>query len=428
MVSKSWRIVTWPILVAGLASPLLMDCGQLKQLKDTAGKVSEAAAGCPDLASVDAIAQADFSKLGLDVQGAAKMKTALTASFQLQGFAASIEADLKGACGKLAADLGAQVPADAKAEDTCKAAAKAIGEIKAKAGGSFKLSIKPPACSASVSAMADCSAKCDANVKGPSAQVKCEGGELSGECGAKCEGKCELSAGGQCGGSCNGSCDANFSGECQGKCDGKCDGKATGKAGGADCKGKCEGKCDAGGKGECKGSCKGSCELKGGAECKGTCSGKCSVEMKAPKCTGKVQPPEMSAECKGKCDAEVNAKVDCTPAQVMVKAEGSADAKAAEKLVAALQGNLPAVLKVAIGMKDKAIGVAANVKGVLEGVQGSMSAMVKGGPTAAAKLTACVGGKFTGAFDAAASIQANVNVSVNVQASASASGEAKAGK
>jgi len=27
MVSNRWRIVTWPILVAGLASPFLMDCG-----------------------------------------------------------------------------------------------------------------------------------------------------------------------------------------------------------------------------------------------------------------------------------------------------------------------------------------------------------------------------------------------------------------
>ena len=423
MVSNRFRIVTWPILVAGLASPMLMDCGGLPGM-DKLGALKDMAAGCPDIASVEAIASADFSKLGLDVEGAAKMKGALSASLELQGLAASIEADLKGACTKIATDLDQKVPEDAKAEAACKIAAKAIGDIKAKAGGSFSLSIKPPVCSASMNAMAECAGSCDASVKGGKAEVKCTGGEISGECGAKCEGKCEMSAGAKCDGECGGTCDAEISGKCNGKCDGKCDGKATAK-GGAECAGKCDGKCDGKAEATCKGTCKGECKLTGGGECKGTCSGKCSVEMKAPKCSGTVEPPKVSADCKAKCDAKVSGKLECTPAGVTIKASGAADAKAAEKLVAVLQADLPMVLKVAIGMKDKAVGAAGNIKAVVEGVQGSMKTMVKGGPTAAGKLAMCVGGKFTGAFDAAANINVNVNVSVNVQASAS--GEAKGG-
>jgi len=419
MVSNRRRNVTWPILVAGLAAPFLLDCGKMPGM-DSLNKLKDAAADCPDIASVEAIASADFSKLGLDVEGAVKMKGALTASLALTDLAASIEADLKGACTKIATDLDQKVPEDAKAEAACKIAAKAIGDIKAKAGGSFSLSIKPPVCSASMSAMAECAGSCDASVSGGKAEVKCEGGELSGECGAKCEGKCSMEAGAACSGECGGSCEGEISGKCNGKCDGKCDGKATAK-GGAECAGKCDGKCDGKAEATCKGTCKGDCKLTAGGECKGTCSGKCSVDFKAPKCSGKIEPPKVSADCKAKCDAQVNAKLECTPASVAIKANGTADVKSAEKLVAVLQADLPLVLKVALGMKDKAVGAAGNVKAVVEGVQGSMKTMVKGGPTAAGKLAMCVGGKFTGAFDAAASINVNVNVSVNVQASASGS-------
>lgn len=416
MRSNLWRNVSWPILVAGLAAPMLLDCGALPKVPGMPGLPG----GCPDLASVDAIANVDFAKeFGFDVEGAAKVKAAMSAGVQIKGLADEIEGELKASCGKLASDLGAQPDGDS-AEAACKAAAKAIGDFKAKAGGSFKLDLVAPKCSASMNAMADCAGKCDANVKGPSAEVKCEGGEISGKCGAECKGSCGMEAGAKCEGACGGSCEGDFSGTCGGKCDGKCDGKkSTGE-----CKGKCEGKCDGEAKGECKGTCKGNCELKAGAKCEGECSGECSVKMEAPKCSGEVKPPEMSAECKASCDAEVSGKLECTPAKVTLKATGSANAEAASKLVAAIEANLPAILKVAIGMKDKVVKVAGNVTAVVEGIQGGITGMAKGGPTMAAKVTACIAAPFKGYIDAAASIQANVNVSVNVQASASAEGSA----
>jgi len=415
MRSNRWRNVTMPILVAGLAAPFLIDCGSLP-----GGLPGVPGGDCPDIGSVEAIAQADLAgSFGFDVEGAAKVKGALNASVQLQALAAEIEADLKGACTNLANDLGASIEGD-DAVSACTAAAKAIGDLKAKAGGSFKLSVIPPKCAASMSAMADCAASCDANIEPGSAEVKCEGGELSGACGAECSGSCEMSAGGKCEGTCEGSCEAGFKGQCDGKCEGTCDGQDTK----GECAGTCEGKCGGGGKGECTSECKGNCELSAGAKCEGTCTGSCSVEMEAPKCTGEVKPPEMSAECSADCDAKVSGKLECSPASVTLVAKGAADAEAATKLVAAIEANLPAVLKVAIGMKDKVVKVAGNVKGVVEGVQGSVKGMAKGGPQAAAKVGLCLGGAFTGAFDAAANIQANVDVSVNVQASASAEGSA----
>jgi hypothetical protein len=88
------------------------------------------------------------------------------------------------------------------------------------------------------------------------------------------------------------------------------------------------------------------------------------------------------------------------------------------------------VLEIAVGMKDQALGVAADVKAVVAGVEGTIKTL-KAAPEIGARLSACVAMPFKAAFDAAASIKANVDVSVQVQASvtasASASGSASAG-
>jgi hypothetical protein len=125
----------------------------------------------------------------------------------------------------------------------------------------------------------------------------------------------------------------------------------------------------------------------------------------------------MSAECKANCDAKVSGKLECVPAHVSVTLAGAADASAAGKLKAAIETNLPAILKVTLGMKGKLEGIMANVKASLEGVQ----AAVKGGGAAALKVAGC--------FAASLKAQADASVSINVsvKASASASGSAGAG-
>jgi hypothetical protein len=430
MVLNRWRIVSWPVLLMALGAPMLMDCGGkmpggggLPAVPGVPAGLPGAPGSCPDMANVDAVASFDWAKeFQLDVQASGKLKAGVTAAVNLKALAVEIDGDLKVACGGLAKDLTGKGDF-ATGEEACKAAIKAMGEAKAKLGATLKVSldVQPPQCAASIDAMAECSGKCDASVSGGKAEVTCEKGKLSGSCEAKCSGACELKAAATCEGKCEGSCSAQFKGTCGGKCDGKCDGK---ESKGAECKGTCDGACDAMAKGECKGKCGGTCELKGAAKCDGTCSGDCSVAMKAPSCTGKMEPPKVSAECKASCDAKVSAKLECRPARVALRVDGAADKELGLKYKAAIEKNLPGILKVAIGMKDRAEGVAGSVKGVVEGVQGSLTAATKGGPVVAAKLTACVAAPFKGAIDAAASVKASVNVSVDVKASASASGSA----
>ncbi len=427
---KLGRTLSLPILVGMLTSPLLMDCGALpKGLPGPAGDLA-AAGSCPDL-SVDALANLDFSKeFKISAEAGAKLKAGVIASVEIKDFAAKVDADLKAACGGIAKDLGAG--AEFKSgEEACKAAAKAMGDVKAKFGANAKIAvaIKPPVCRADLNVMADCAAKCDAKVSGGKAKVECEPGKLSGSCDANCEGSCEVEAGAACNGECSGSCDAQMKGTCSGKCNGKCDGKDSK---GAACAGSCDGKCEGGTvQGECKGKCGGSCKLAAGAKCGGTCNGKCSTEMKAPKCTGEVKPPEMSAECKGQCDAKVSAKAECSPASVGISIVGAADAKAAENFKATLEKNLPIVLKVAIGLAESVPKLAVSGKAAVEGVQASVTDIAKSAGASAAmvgtRLTGCFAGTFKGAIDGAASLQANVNVSLDVKASASGSAGGSAG-
>jgi hypothetical protein len=141
--------------------------------------------------------------------------------------------------------------------------------------------------------------------------------------------------------------------------------------------------------------------------------------MKEPKCRGEVKPPEMSAECKARCNAHVQGHAECSPAKVTLHIEGAADVKVAEQYKAALEKNLPLVLKVAIGLGEASVKMAGNVHGVIEGVEASVKG--SGNAVSGAQLAACVAEPFSGALKAAGSIKANVSVSVDVKASASGS-------
>jgi hypothetical protein len=349
---------------------------------------------------------------------AAQVKAGVGAAVNMKKLADKIDADLTGACGAIAKDLG-DTNAYKNAADACKAAAKAIGDAKGKLGASaaIKLDLTEPQCGLDINAYADCGASCDATIKPGSADIQCDGGKLEGTCSAQCTGDCEMTAAAACSGECSGSCDADISGSCSGKCDGKCDGKASS---GASCAGKCDGKCSGNVKGSCKGKCGGSCHLSGAASCQGTCTGTCSAKMEAPKCTGSVKPPSMSADCKAKCDAQVQAKAQCTPPHILVRITGAADAGAAAKLQATIEKNLPLVLNVAIGIAKNVPTLATNVKAVVQGAQGVIQTATSD-KIAGAALIACVASPFKGAIDAVAGVTASVNVSVSVQGSVSGS-------
>jgi hypothetical protein len=418
MIRKFWRRVSWPIVFTGLIAPFTVNCGALKGLPGVPGLPGN----CPDMTKIEEIDKFDFQanfKLKADV--AAKIKAGVGAAVEMKVLADKIDADLLTACGGLAKDLGDGTTYKSGA-DACKAAAKLVGDAKAKlgAGASVKLDMTEPKCGLDVGVYGDCAASCDATVKPGGADIQCDGGKMQGSCGAQCSGDCDMTAAAACSGECDGSCDADISGECSGNCDGKCDGKASK---GASCAGKCEGKCSGKVKATCKGKCGGSCHLSAGASCSGTCTGSCSAKMEAPKCTGTMKPPQMSADCKAKCDAKVQANATCTPPQVLVRIVGAADAAAAAKFQTALQNNLPVILSVAIGMAKNVPTIVANVKAVVEGVQGIVQTATSD-KMAGVALIACVASPFKGALDAATGIQANVSVSVSVQASASGSASA----
>jgi len=416
------------VLGPAAATLSLSSCDKLGVSTDPGGLVS-AAANCPDVSSVSAIMKIDWAKeFGIEAKVAGSVKAGVRAAVEIKGFAADLDAKLVTACGNLARDLGK----DGKYESggqACKAATDAIAEIKGKLGGSAKISLsfEPPRCSASLKAMADCVGECEGTLDPGMAEVQCEPGKLSGTCTAQCSGRCDLEAAAKCDGTCEGSCSAQFSGSCGGQCRGTCDGK---KSDGASCAGKCEGACSALADGTCGGQCDGSCEMKAAGQCNGTCTGSCSAEMKAPSCEGEIEPPKASAECKAACAAEVQGDVKCEPGHVALVVQGSADAQLAATFRAAIERNLPAVLEIAVGMKNQALGVAGDVKAVVTGVEGTIKTL-KSAPEIGARLSACVAVPFKAAFDAAASIKANVDVSVQVQASvtasASASGSASAG-
>ncbi len=402
--------------------PLLLDCGGAGPLGNLPGGMPGACS--VDLKNPEAIMKASF---GLQGEAEGKVKAALAAGANLQALAGKVEADVTAGCVGLAKDLGAtdadlqpkeQGPGK-KAEAACNVAAKLIGDAKAKLGASAKLEIKvvPPKCEASMDMAANCAAECKGNVKPGEVKATCEGGEISGKCDGECKGTCTVQAGANCEGTCKGSCDGKCEGTFSGKCDGKCEGKCDGKDSKGTCAGTCDGKCDAKAKGNCSGKCSGgcsaSCEMTGQASCKGDCSGGCSVDIKEPKCSGKVKPPEMSAECKANCDAKLNANLECKPASVLVNFVGKGDAQAQAKLKTALEKNLPVLLKITIGMKDSLGQVTGSVKASVEGLQ----AVVKGGGQAAMKVGGCVAGALKAQVDATASI----NVSVKASASASAS-------
>jgi hypothetical protein len=432
MTKAFWRSVALPVVATALAAPFMVHCGKVPSVPGgVPGVPAGVGGGCPDTTSVEAFDKFDLVKeWGLSADVATKLKNGVIASMELKQFGDTVEADLKNACTTLATDLGAP-GTFANADAACKAAAGAMTAAKAKlgAGVTVSLDVVPPKCGASMDVMASCSGHCDASASGGSAKVECEAGKLQGTCDAQCTGSCDLTAAAACSGTCAGTCDANVKGKCGGNCNGKCDGK---KSTGA-CTGTCEGKCDAHVEGTCSGNCGGSCKLQGAGSCKGTCSGGCSAEMKAPKCTGEITPPKVSAECKARCDGEVSAKLECTPAMITVNATGKADAKAFAGYKTVIEKDLPAILKTAIGLGQRATKMAGSVKDVVAGVQTAVTVSVKAGGAngaiMAGKIGTCFGGNFTGAADAAGSVTANVSLSASVQVGAggaSASGSASA--
>ncbi|MEZ4313652.1 MAG: hypothetical protein R3F14_36995 [Polyangiaceae bacterium] len=415
-----------PVVVLGLASPMLANCGAGGKLGGNlgggiVGDAMDAAQGCDEFDAGE-IAKLDFSaKGGAALNG--QIKAFLDASAKLKDATAKMEIGLVEACTQLGKDLGvaeeelkAEPKGDGKAaEKVCTAVSvKVKAMVDATAKGKLTLKVEEPRCYADIDTMMKCFDECGSPIKGGELEVACKGGEISGKCEAECKGSCTVDAGAQCTGTCKGSCsgkcEANFTGTCGGKCEGRCDGKNVK----GECKGVCEGKCDAKAEGQCGGTCEGSCsascELKAAAKCEGSCKGGCSAEIKAPSCSGKFEPPEVSVDCQVSCAAKAAANLKCDPPGLKVAFTGTATVDGV-KLVAALQKSFPKIVKVQLG----------NGKRVLEAAKAVGEAGVKlkdGAVKAGGKAVVCIGKALEATASASASIEVNVSVSAKVNGSA----------
>src|SRR5262245_14762623 len=155
MSFNRWKLVATPVMLLGLASPLLVNCGGAKglgKLPGPLGDVADAASGCDEMKS------GDFSALtfkgGAAVDG--KIKGFLKASFELNKVAVTMETDLIAACTELGKALGvgdAELKADPGggkgAEKVCGAvAAKVSATMKANANAKISVEIGEPKCHA----------------------------------------------------------------------------------------------------------------------------------------------------------------------------------------------------------------------------------------------------------------------------------------
>ena len=325
---------------------------------------------CPALSGGGSALGAQFTeKASLNV----KIGAFVQAAKDLTGLAARMDAEISGACKRMAADLGVPPeklkPAEGVAASTaaCNAVSAQIGAAL-KGGASLKASFTPPKCEVNASAHASCEGQCKVEVEPAEIVAKCDPGKLSGSCKGTCKGQCD--------------------GTCKGTCQGECTAK--------DAQGKCTG--------QCKGTCQGSCSA--------TCHASCEGEWRAPKCEGHVTPPKVDADCKASCDASAKITAQCTKPALDI--EASANAAALAKVVATLRANLPTLISAQFKIGKE---IAADLQTLVR-VGGSLRGELKG---AGAKAVACVSAAVTGVASA------SVSINVSFKASASVSGKAGVG-
>ncbi|TKC93647.1 hypothetical protein [Polyangium fumosum] len=427
MSVNRWKLFSMPVVVLGIASPLLSNCGGKipgvggVEVPEALTEGVEAAKGC------DEFKTGDFGSLALkgDAKVQGKIKSFLQVSYDVNKTVVDLEKGLISSCGALGKDLGmkedelrAEAGGGKGADKVCTAvAAKVKSMLAANAEAKISIEFDPPKCYADVDGMAKCLDACGSPIEPGKLEASCSGGEVSGSCDAQCKGTCSVEAGAQCTGtckaSCSGKCEAGFKGSCGGKCDGKCDGK---DAKGAACAGQCEGKCDAKAEGTCSGTCSGSCsaacEVKAAAKCEGSCSGGCSVAYKEPKCSGEFKPPSVDVECQQSCTNRAAATAKCDPPAVRVVANGKVNTDV-QKLVSALSRNLPGIIKLSAGSGAK-------IKVGAEGLVKTGKGMVDVVGDAGGKALACIKAGVDATANATTSIDLNVKASVSVTASASA--------
>lgn len=363
--------------------------------------------GCSDVADVIEGCDKDFTaeaQWGANLDIDTRVKSFMGASGALVTLSTAMVNDVTDAC----VGIATATKADASKWETLEGAKRleaACAEanlgmdtvLKANANVTIGLLVEGGSCEVNLGATATCNAKCDATAMCTPAQLeaKCEPGQLAGTCSAQCSGSCTAKAGATV--ACNSRCSATCNGSCSGTCAVK------------DANGNCAGRCD----GDCNGTCSGTCDIKTGAmaSCDGSCRGACSVEFTAPRCEGKLTPPEcmLDADCEASCRAQVQAEAICTPPTVKIEVVGGASADFMA-LVGALETHLPKLIQ-NIGIRGEAT---LDAGSTLIAVGQHLDDAI----TSSGKALVCTTLAASAAFDA------SIEIEVSVKASASVGGKA----
>jgi hypothetical protein len=332
---------------------------------------------CPELGG-----GAQNATFEADAKANATIRAFVLASGDLAATAARVEGEVIAACQAMGRDL--DVPADqmaprpneSRVAAACNPVSAKIDEILQQGvSASIKTNVTPPRCDVSADVEASCKGQCSAQFDPGYVKAHCDPGHLYGRCSGTCSGRCD----GMCSGQCEGTCQAQGAAKVQG-------GAAAG-AGSGDCAG------------QCSGTCKGTCSA--------DCHGNCSVDYQEPKCDVAMRAPSADAHCEGSCKAHADLTAQCTEAKVSVVT--AVHTGGMPKLVATLQANLPALIKV-----EEIYGkrIARDIETLVQ-VGGDL-------PSAFGQLTTHAGACIAAAASACVNAQASLRVSVQVSASFSA--------
>ncbi len=371
---RFWKHASAPLLILGLATPLLTNCDLMSKVPGLPG---------------DSPGLNDGNFAALDLEGEAKvqgeLKGFLESVYQLHTLTVGMEKDLIGACSELGKAINmdeAMLKADPSdgdgAKKVCGNVTDKVKALIASAGGTtITLSIGEPRCELDVDAMTKCLGTCGVTLKPAEIVESCEPGKLSGKCDGECKGNCivEMPA-------------------CQGACMGICDGACDGKKFSGSCAGKCAGKCS-GGCGIAK------------PKCEGTCISSCSGEFKLPKCAGSFKPPVADPSCLMSCGAKLSSQIVCAdPAvKVTITSKSKVDLSGLAK---GIEAALPKIVNIGVGRVGAIKGT---VMGLVESGQKMPSIATSVGLQGAAGIAQAA----TLAGGAAGSIKVVADVSVEVK-------------
>jgi hypothetical protein len=408
LAQRSLALGAWAALGIGAAGCSAAQAGSgpepdvavSEQALDLGGLASLCGLACPGQKDDKGVEIKGVADGNAAISGVASVDAFFAAVIRFQGAANGVAGGIKGQLDAIKADFGIAANTDV--------VAGLDAAFKANLEAGFKLEAEPPRCEVDVDATLEARARCEGEVKAPSAMVSCKGScEVDASAEVKCDAMADLECTFvppdlKCSGSCQGTCSAMLtakaecSGTCKGSCDGTCSAYAKNGMGNLECAGSCSGKC--------MGSC--DAELAAGAKCDGECKGECTVtnpmggckggiraECKAKadasimcsgKCEGEVTPGSAKVECEASAKAEAKMNVNCTPPRVALqyKLKAGLDAMASAKFEAALKllvnSRLPA-LKAEVAKANSVVKAGGDLSGAANGaLKGAFDAAGKG--------------------------------------------------